>query len=146
MCLLLVESCELSHAISYPCSPWIYNTDTEIAHRKFIARVCLKILFDRKYWELSVVSVLYKWRSGFLVMCWMLQQLLVHRMMVRRKTTTVKVRRKQKRTAKGEVREYEKDYTEAGYSLIVANDRNEHFIPWSWLTLRWNLTNWCTKS
>jgi hypothetical protein len=52
-----------------------------------------------------------------------------YRMMVRRKTTTVKVRRKQKRTAKGEVREYEKDYTEAGYSLIVANDRNEHFIP-----------------
>jgi len=49
MCLVLVEDCELSHAVAYPTSSWIYNTDTEIAHRKDIARVCLKILFDRKY-------------------------------------------------------------------------------------------------
>jgi len=55
-------------------------------------------------------------------------------MMVHSKTTTVKVRKREERTAKGEVRECEKDYTEARYSLIVANDRNEHFIPLSWLT------------
>jgi hypothetical protein len=55
-------------------------------------------------------------------------------MMVRREITTFKVR-KNRKTSKGNVREYKKDYIEAGYSLIVGNGRNEHFIPLSWLTL-----------
>jgi hypothetical protein len=70
---------------------WYWNSPQE-----GYCRICLKILFDRKYRELSIVSVLYKWRSSFLVMHWMIQQLLVHRMMVHRKTMTLKVRKNKK--------------------------------------------------